>query len=274
MGDAMDRFADVQSGPAPVALAIDRVGVKDLELPIVVRDRAHGRQHTVARVELCADLPAAFKGTHMSRFIEAFGAWSGELDYASLKRLLSDILDRLEGRKANVVFQFPYFLERPSPATRQPSLMSYGCVMRGELDARDRGRPTFQLGVDVPVMTVCPCSKAISDEGAHSQRAVVRIRSRFHGFLWLEDLIAIAESSGSSPVYTLLKREDEKYVTESAFQNPMFVEDVVRNVAAQLQAHPQVTWFRVDVESLESIHNHSAFACIELSTPKPAPGKV
>jgi GTP cyclohydrolase I len=270
----MERFADVQSGPASVSMSIDRVGVKDLELPIVVRDRARGLQHTVARVELCADLPAAFKGTHMSRFIEAFGAWSGELDYQSLKRLLADILDRLEARKAGVVFQFPYFLDRLAPATQQASLMSYGCTMRGELDAEDRNRPTFQLGVDVPVMTVCPCSLAISEQGAHSQRAVVRIRCRFHGFLWLEDIIAIAEQSGSSPVYTLLKREDEKHVTETAFKNPVFVEDVVRAVAAQLEVHPQIIWFRVDVESLESIHNHSAFACIELAPPKPTPGKA
>ena len=269
----MERYADVQSGPAPVAMAIDRVGVKDLEYPIIVRDRARGRQHTVARVELCADLPAAFKGTHMSRFIEALGAWTCELDYQSVKRLLGDVLDRLDARKASVVFNFPYFLERLAPATQIPSLMSYGCTMVGELCAEDRNRPSFLLGVDVPVMTVCPCSKAISDEGAHSQRAVVRIRCRFLSFLWLEDLIAIAELAGSSPVYTLLKREDEKHVTEAGFKNPRFVEDAVRSVAQSLESHPQITWFRVEVESLESIHNHSAFASIELSRPKPAPAK-
>lgn len=251
---------DVQSSPAEVALSIDRVGVKGLSLPLTVRDRARGVQHTVATVDLFVDLPAAFKGTHMSRFLEALGAWDEGLDYASFKRLLQDVRDRLAATRAHIHFRFPYFLEKRSPATDSPGLMGYDCSLTGELED---GSLSFVLGVDVPVMTVCPCSLAISSGGAHSQRAMVRIRVRFRGFLWLEDLIAIAESAGSSPVYALLKREDERAVTDGAFARPAFVEDVVRAAAQDLAAHPQVIWFRVEVESFESIHNHSAFASIE-----------
>lgn len=251
---------DVQRHPAPVALAIDRVGVKDLRLPLTVRDRAAGAQHTVARVELSVDLPAEFKGTHMSRFVEALEDFSEELDFASFKKLLAGIVERLNARTAFARFTFPYFLRRHSPVSGSKGLMGYTCHVQG---AYSDGRLDFTLGVEVPVMTVCPCSKAISEEGAHSQRAMVRIKARFKGFLWLEDLIEIAERSGSSPVYALLKREDEKHVTETAFANPAFVEDVVRAAAQGLSEHPQVTWFSVEVESFESIHDHSAVAAIE-----------
>jgi GTP cyclohydrolase I len=251
---------DVQSAPAEVALSIDRVGVKHLMLPLVVRDRAQGVQHTVARVDLGVDLPAAFKGTHMSRFVEALENWKEELDYHSFKALLTDIRQRLSARKAYVVFRFPYILRQASPKSGSPGWMSYECTLTGEMAGEAM---VFTLAVDVPVMTVCPCSLAISDQGAHSQRAVVRVMARFTGFLWLEDLIEIAEASASSPVYTLLKREDEKHVTESAFAKPTFVEDVVRGAAQRLDRHPQVSWYRVEVESFESIHAHSAFASIE-----------
>lgn len=251
---------DVQKHPASVQLPIDRVGVKDLRLPLVVRDRQAGTQHTVARVELSVDLPAHFKGTHMSRFVEALEDWEEEFSRASLEKLLSDMAQRLEARRAYARFEFPYFLRQSSPMSGAKSLMSYPCVVAGEWQD---GRLDFTLAVDVPVMTVCPCSKAISDEGAHSQRASVRIQAKFQGFVWLEDLIEIAEGSGSSRVYTLLKREDEKYVTETAFANPAFVEDVVRAAAKGLSDHPRITWFRVEVEAFESIHGHSATATIE-----------
>ncbi len=251
---------DVQSGPAEVALRIDRVGVKELSIPLTVRDRTRGRQHTVARVDLSVDLPAEFKGTHMSRFLEALRNMNTVLDAASCGNLLLDLRDRLQARSSHLCFQFTYFLEHEAPVTGSPALMDYPCFLRGNL-LDDKVR--LVLGVEVPVMTVCPCSKAISDEGAHSQRALVRIEAEFSGMLWLEDLIAIGQQSGSSPVYALLKREDEKFVTETAFASPAFVEDVVRNAAARLSAHPRVRGFRVEVESFESIHNHSAYACIE-----------
>lgn len=253
---------DVQSGPAQVAVPIDRVGVRGVTMPLLVRDRAKGTQHTVAEADLGVELPAAFKGTHMSRFVEALENFTDELDYRSLKGLLEDIKTRLEARKAYVLLRFPYFIRKPAPVTASHGLVRYDCRLTGELD---NVRPVFVLELDVPVMTVCPCSKAISDEGAHSQRAVVRMAVRMTGFSWIEDFVEIAESSASSPVYTLLKREDEKYVTEDAFAHPMFVEDVVRDVADKLARHPHIEWFRVEVESFESIHAHNAFARIERS---------
>ena len=251
---------DVQSHAPLVALNIDRVGVRELRLPLLVRDRTKGTQQTVASVDLGVDLPSAFKGTHMSRFVETLEEWNAEISYQSVRRLLLDIKQRLEDRRAYARFCFPYFIKKSAPASGIPALISYQCRLTGELD--DEGQH-FCLEVDVPVMTVCPCSKAISDEGAHSQRAMVRMNLRMKVFSWLEDFIDIAEASGSSAVYTLLKREDEKFVTEQAFAHPTFVEDVVRNVAQRLSEHGQVEWFSVEVESMESIHNHNAFARIE-----------
>ena len=253
---------DVQSHAPLVALNIDRVGVRELRLPLLVRDRTKGTQQTVASVDLGVDLPSAFKGTHMSRFVETLEEWNAEISYQSVRRLLLDIKQRLEARRAYARFCFPYFIKKSAPASGIPALISYQCRLTGELD--DEGQH-FCLEVDVPVMTVCPCSKAISDEGAHSQRAMVRMSLRMKVFSWLEDFIDIAEASGSSAVYTLLKREDEKFVTEQAFAHPTFVEDVVRNVAQRLSEHGQVEWFSVEVESMESIHNHNAFARIERS---------
>lgn len=251
---------DVQNSPSAVPMLINRVGVNSLKLPLVVNDKAAGRQHTVATVDLGVDLPAAFKGTHMSRFLEAIEGWNEELNYQSMKRLLQEIKNRLNAGRAFARFQFTYFLRKNSPKSGSQGIMGYECVLTGELAD---GKPDMRLDIEVPVMTVCPCSKAISDEGAHSQRALVRISVRMSGFAWIEEFVEIAEQAGSSPVYPVLKREDEKAVTEASFANPCFVEDVVRHVAVKLEAHPQLTWFRVEVESLESIHAHNAFAMIE-----------
>ena len=192
--------------------------------------------------------------------MEGVGDWSGELDYASFRNLLKDIRVRLQAERAYAKFTFPYFMRQTSPASGSRGIMGHTCSVEGAWDGNSLD---FTLTVRVPVMTVCPCSLAISDNGAHSQRAEVRIAAKFTGFLWMEDLIGIAEASGSSPVYTLLKREDEKFVTEAAFDNPAFVEDVVRAAAHGLSQHPQITWFSVHVESFESIHSHSAYASIE-----------
>ncbi len=251
---------DVQNYSSSVPMPIDRVGIRNMKLPVVVSDRDMGRQHTVATVELGVELPAGFKGTHMSRFVEALENWSEDLNYTSMKRLLEDIRFRLQAAKAQAVFAFPYFIRKKSPVSPSSALQAYECRLTGELG---EDAPRFLLEVMVPVMTVCPCSKAISDEGAHSQRAEVRIAVRMKGFTWIEDFIEMAESSGSSPTYPLLKREDEKFVTEQAFAAPAFVEDLVRSVSQKLEAHSQVYWFRVEVESLESIHAHNAFAWIE-----------
>ena len=251
---------DVQSSPSEVSMPIDRVGIKHLRLPLTVKDRAMGRQHTVADIDLNVDLPAHFKGTHMSRFVEVLESFKGELDYHGFKDLVLGVRDRLEAKNANVLVRFPYFLNRVSPVSGAKARMDYACTVEGELTG-DKFRMT--LGVEVPVMTVCPCSLAISDNGAHSQRTVIKARCRFKGFVWLEELIDMAEGSGSSPVYALLKREDEKHVTEQAFANPCFVEDVARNMAQALDGHERVTWYSVEVLSHESIHNHLAFAGLE-----------
>ena len=253
---------DVQNRQAEVAMPIDSVGVRNMQLPIKVSQREGGPQHSVATVELGVELPAAFKGTHMSRFVEALENWNEDLSYTSMKRLLEDILHRLQARKAQIIFAFPFFIRRISPVSGASGVQGYACRLTGELSI-GQIKPVFLLEINAPVMTVCPCSKAISNEGAHSQRADVRIALRLKGFNWLEEFIDIAEQAASSPTYPLLKREDEKFVTEHAFANPRFVEDVVRNVAGKLERHPQVTWFRVEVEGYESIHAHNAYARLE-----------
>lgn len=259
---------DVQSHAPQVALNIDRVGVRGIKLPLLLRDRAQGSLRTVAEADLSVDLPASFKGTHMSRFVEALNEWDDEISYHSVRRLLENIKMRLDARRAYVCFTFPYFINKAAPVSGSRSAVSYECRLIGELD--EHNSQSFLLNIEVPVMTVCPCSKAISIEGAHSQRALVRMSIRMNGFSWLEEFIELAEASASSPVYTLLKREDEKFVTEDAFAHPCFVEDVVRNAAQRLTAHEHVAWFRVEVESMESIHNHNAYACIERSVKKHA----
>ena len=192
---------DVQNRPAPVALPIDRVGVKGLKLPLLVRDRAQGTQHTVANVDVSVDLPAAFKGTHMSRFVEALEHWREhsreELDYPSMKRLLEDVRARLHARKAFITFRFPYFRTKAAPITGSPAPVGYDCRFTGELDG---DRLVFLLEMDVPVTTVCPCSKAISRAGAHGQRALVRMAVRMTKFEWMEEFIDLAEESASAPV--------------------------------------------------------------------------
>ncbi|WP_165078891.1 MULTISPECIES: GTP cyclohydrolase FolE2 [unclassified Desulfovibrio] len=255
---------DVQNRAPEVALDIDRVGVRGLRLPLRVRDRAGGSQATVASADLGVELPSARKGTHMSRLVEAVEDWDEGLDRQSVQRLLENVRRRLDARRAWVRFAFPYFVRKSAPARGDAAPLAYDCAVTSELD--DSGQ-VFILDLAVPVMTVCPCSKAISREGAHSQRALVRIRARISGFVWLEELIELAEAAGSSAVYTLLKREDEKFVTEQAFARPAFVEDVVRAAASALERHPRVTGFTVEVESMESIHNHNAFARIERGAP-------
>ena len=259
--DSTSAMADVQNGPACVPLSIDTVGVKGLKLPLLVSDRARGSQHTTGLVDLGVDLPAEFKGTHMSRFVEALEGWNEELSFKTLKTLLEDIKTRLMARKAYARFSFPYFIRKAAPVSGASGLMPYDCCIIGELtDEEPGGKPEMLLEVTVPVMTVCPCSKAISDEGAHSQRAEIRFSLRMNAFFWIEECVDMAERAGSSPVYPVLKREDEKYVTETAFAKPMFVEDVVREVARQLEEHPVITSYEVEVESFESIHGHNAFA--------------
>jgi GTP cyclohydrolase I len=258
---------DVQNRPDSRCVPINEVGVSELRYPIIVLDRAQGRQHTVARIAMSVNLPHHFKGTHMSRFIEILNEHRGEVTMRTLPMILRVLQTRLDAETARIEVAFPYFLEREAPVTRARALMDYSCAF---LARRRADKDDFVLRIDVPVTTLCPCSKAISDYGAHNQRGCVTIevRSRVDGsgernLIWMEELVEVAERSASAGVYPLLKRPDERHVTMQAFDNPVFVEDVVRNVAVQLQADDRVAWFRVRAVNDESIHNHSVFAQVE-----------
>ncbi len=239
---------------------IDKVGVKDIRYPIVVLDKKSRYQHTVASVNLYVDLPHHFKGTHMSRFIEILNEHRGEITIKSFPEILTRMKKRFNATTAHLEVEFPYFIEKRAPISRARGLMEYRCRFCGALkDTLD-----FMLEVRVPVLTLCPCSKEISQYGAHNQRGAVTVGARFRGFVWIEDIVDVVEASASSPVYSLLKRRDEKYVTEHAYENPMFVEDVVRETALNLRRLEEITWARIEAENMESIHNHSAYACLEM----------
>lgn len=250
---------DVQNMPDERNIPIDKVGVRGIRYPISVKDRKKGLQHTVGLFDLFVNLPQEFKGTHMSRFIEVLNEYRGEISMQKFQEVLEKIKDKLNAKSAHMNVEFPYFMEKVAPVTATPGIMSYTCFMRGSLAER------FDLivGLEVPVTTVCPCSKEISDYGAHNQRGIVRVQLRFNKFFWIEEIIEIVESSVSSEIYSLLKRPDEKYVTEKAYENPMFVEDVVRAAVTQLRQKKNFPWYRIEAETFESIHNHSAYALIE-----------
>ncbi len=250
---------DTQNSADHRNLAIDRVGVRGLRFPLQVRDRDKATQSTVATVSLSVDLPHHFKGTHMSRFVEVLNAHGGVLHVDSLRPLCEELKARLEACSAHAEFEFPYFVSKKAPVTGAQGLMDYRVRFHAVLN-----QAGFDLltTVQVPVTTLCPCSKAISSRGAHNQRGEVALSVRFIRPVWIEELIALVESSASSELYSLLKRPDEKAVTERAFDNPVFVEDVVRSVAEKAAAHPQISWYRVEAENFESIHNHNAFALI------------
>lgn len=262
---------DVQNHADTRAIDLDQVGVSDLRYPIVVLDREQGEQHTVATLTMSVSLPHHFKGTHMSRFVEVLNEHRGEVTMRTVPMILQDLKRRLEAERARIEVHFPYFIERAAPVTGATALMDYECAFIGESNAMD----DFVLVVRVPVTSLCPCSKAISEYGAHNQRGEVTIEVRSvladdgrPAIIWIEELINIAEKSASAPVYPLLKRPDERHVTMQAYDNPVFVEDIVRNVAVALQSDPRVAWFRVHVLNQESIHNHAAFAEVSWSRPE------
>ncbi|HDQ45984.1 MAG TPA: GTP cyclohydrolase I FolE2 [bacterium] len=250
---------DIQNQPDPRRIPIDRVGVKNLRYPVSVLDRTNGIQHTIASLRMTVNLPHNFRGTHMSRFIEILNAHHRELHIDKIGDILRSMKTRLEAEEAHLEIVFPYFMEKKAPVSGAVSLMEYTGLFSGTLGETE----DFILGVDVPVTTLCPCSKELSDDGAHNQRSLVRIRVRYRGFVWMEELIEIAESAASSPLFALLKREDEKSVTERAYQNPKFVEDIVRDVSSRLNADERIAWYLVESENMESIHNHDAYAAIE-----------
>ena len=253
-------MVDVQGMRDERRVPIQKVGVKGLRYPITLRDKADGIQHTAAIVNLYADLPHDFKGTHMSRFIEVFDEHRRDLSMPKFLRMLEEIRESLEAETAYADLHFPYFIEKRAPVTGQAAIMSYDCGYSGKVGPSGR---EFDVTVSVPVQTVCPCSKAISEHGAHNQRGVVTLTVALGPFFWIEDLVALVEAEASSGVYTLLKREDEKSVTERAYENPRFVEDVVRGVYVSVSALGKFPRFSVAAENFESIHNHSAYAYVE-----------
>lgn len=255
---------DVQGREDDRGVPLDEAGIRDLVYPIVVLDRSAERQTTVATLNMSVGLPHHFKGTHMSRFLEVLEANRGEVTIRTLPVMLRELRQRLEAETARIEVTFPYFLERRAPVTGVRGLMDYQCKLVGVArgDQQD-----FVLSVRVPVTSLCPCSKEISDYGAHNQRGylTLEVRTAVHAdgpdsWVWIEELVEIAEASGSCPVYPLLKRPDERHVTMQAYDNPVFVEDMVRNAAVRLRSDNRVAWFRVHAQNEESIHNHAAFA--------------
>lgn len=251
---------DTQSEPDDRQIAIDRVGVKSLRYPIQIRDKHRATQSTIATVQLTVDLPHHHKGTHMSRFVEVLNSHGPTLHVDNIRDILEQLTQKLDSQCAHVDFEFPFFLEKAAPVTGSMGLMDYTARFNATLE---NGVMDFVLTVIVPVTTLCPCSKAISIHGAHNQRGEVTLAVRFAIPIWIEDLVRLVEDSASCELYSLLKRPDEKAVTERAYENPVFVEDLVRNIAMRCDQDANIRWYRVEAENFESIHNHNAYALIE-----------
>lgn len=252
-------LADVQATTDGRKVPINKVGVQNIRFPIQVRDRRKQAQHTVGCIDMSVDLPHHFKGTHMSRFMEILNAHAGEISVEAVPSVLETMRMRLNAETAHFYVSFPYFMEKAAPVTGATGLLSYDC----SFDASSGAVDDFVLTVKVPVTTLCPCSKEISARGAHNQRGMVTVQARFKGDLWIEDLVALIDQSASCSLYPILKRADEKWVTERAYDNPRFVEDLVREVTVRLREMDQITWFKVHVVNFESIHEHDAYAVVE-----------
>ena len=251
---------DIQNQKDFRNIDIEKVGVKNIKYPIIVLDRARGTQPVNASINMYVNLPRHFKGTHMSRFVEVLNEFHGQISIKTFQTILEKIRQKLHAHSAHMEIEFPYFLEKTAPVSKAKSLMEYRCLFAGENGAQ---QTDFLVGVTVPVTTVCPCSREISKFGAHNQRGIVTLKVRFNKFFWIEDLIKTVEESASGEVYSLLKRVDEKYVTEKAYENPKFVEDVVRSVAVKLNDDDTFIWYSIEAENFESIDNHSAYAYLE-----------
>lgn len=252
---------DIQNEIDNRGIDIQKVGVNNVEIPLTIQRKGKGDQVVSAKARITVGLPHKYKGTHMSRFIEVLNDWEEKnLLGVDIKGCLIDVMKKLHSETAEIKFEFKYFITKEAPVSKQKSKMGYDCSFIG-VYSKD-GAYKFYLGVKVPVTTLCPCSKEISEYGAHNQRAIVNAKISYdeEKIIWIEDLIELIESAGSCPLYPLLKRKDEKFVTEKAYNNPKFVEDVLRDVVLKFRNHKDINWFEVDIEALESIHNHSAWA--------------
>lgn len=250
---------DIQLHPDYRSIDLQRVGIKNLHLPLLIKQKKNGYQSVLGNVSLSVDLPRLYKGTHLSRFVEILEKWSQKsLSSREIKDILEEAVKKLSARQAQITIKFKYFIKKKAPVSKQESFLDYGCEFTGIKDADGYN---FILGVEVPITALCPCSKEISKYGAHNQRGYIRARIHCGGsIIWIEDLVQELEKHGSYPIFPLLKRADEKFVTERAYENPKFVEDVLRDAIGVLRKLPGIKWFEVECENHESIHNHSAFA--------------
>jgi GTP cyclohydrolase IB len=261
--DMMMAIPDVQSSNDSRQLPIDKVGIKSIRHPVKVLDKDGGVQHTIATFNMYVGLPHNFKGTHMSRFVEILNAHEREISVESFESMLREMVQRLEAVTGHLEMSFPYFINKQAPISEVKSLLDYEVTFVGEILEGNQYRQTMR--VVVPATSLCPCSKKISERGAHNQRSHITITATTNSFIWIEELVQMAEGQASCELYGLLKRPDEKYVTERAYDNPKFVEDIVRDVAGVLNADPRIVAYTVESENFESIHNHSAYALIEKS---------
>ena len=248
---------DIQNQKDFRNISVDKVGIKNVIYPIVLKDKSKGVQNTIADISMSVQLPQEFKGTHMSRFLEILNRYKDKISIVAISGLLEEMKKVLHSDESHIELTFPYFISKIAPVSKNASMMDYSCTFAGTCS---NDKKDFVLTVRVPIQSLCPCSKEISDRGAHNQRSIAAVSIRYKKLVWIEDLIEIAESSGSSPIYSLLKREDEKFVTEQAYDNPAFVEDIVRNITEKLMKDDRITWFEVSCENMESIHNHNAWA--------------
>jgi GTP cyclohydrolase I len=255
---------DIQNQPDFRKIPIDKVGIKGLKYPIKVMDKeTSGLQSTVAQINMYVDLPHQCKGTHMSRFVEILHVFRSQVSLESITNILEDMKKILGAKSAHIEITFPYFIEKKSPQTNSKGLMDYTCSIFGSSNGKTN--TDIVLKVAVPITSVCPCSKEISKYGAHNQRGEVLVSARYKKFIWIENIVNLVEAAASCDVFSVLKREDEKFVTEKGYDNPKFVEDIARDVAKELMEDDNITWFSVSAENFESIHNHSAYAYIEKS---------
>lgn len=257
------KLVDIQSSADVRNIPIDKVGVRKVKYPMHLRERGGGMQHTVGEFSLTVDLPKEFKGTHMSRFLEVLGEHNHDISPQTISDILDRLRDRLNADTAHLEVKFTYFREKAAPVTGKVGMMGFECGFSAWAGSRD----CFEILAVVPVTTLCPCSKEISSFGAHNQRGYVSVRVKPNGLLWLEDVIDMIEASGSAPLYPVLKRPDEKFVTEQAYENPRFVEDMVREVSIAFDKNPAVVAYEIEVENHESIHDHNAYACLTREKP-------
>lgn len=252
---------DVQSKLDHRGISIQRVGVSQIRLPVQIETKEKSFQSVLATIRMTVDLPQEYKGTHMSRFLEIMHPWSDKiLSSRSVSEILKEMREKLQAETAHFEMDFEYFINKTAPVSKSKSLLGVHCRFEGTLNS---DKEDFVLQVSVPVTSLCPCSKQISQYGAHNQRSEIRVRIRYdhqERYFWIEDLVALLEAQASSPVYPILKRDDEKFVTERAYENPKFVEDMVRDVVLALRAQPGIVWFQAECENFESIHNHNAYA--------------